>query len=113
MNRVCLSCSRVIEASRRRCPECQRAFDRAHNAARPPVLRALYSSSAWQKLRAEVVSVGRCHWCGATSVRLVGDHVIPAIDRPDLALERDNVVPSCYSCNNKRRRPHGLVRRQP
>jgi len=28
--------------------------------------------------------------------------VIPLDQRPDLALDRSNLVPSCYGCNNRR-----------
>jgi 5-methylcytosine-specific restriction endonuclease McrA len=115
MKRVCLGvgrrrCHRLIETNRRRCPDCQREENRRHNAARSPALRGLYGSSAWQRLRAQAVAAGRCHWCGATDVRLVGDHVISAFERPDLALKPENVVAACYSCNNARRRKQPLAR---
>jgi 5-methylcytosine-specific restriction endonuclease McrA len=116
MYRSCLGvdgrrCGRLIETNRRRCRECQRANDRAHNAARPLVLRQLYSSSAWQRLRADVVASGQCHWCDAVGLRLVGDHVVSPLDRPDLALEPSNIVAACYSCNNARRRTWHLTKR--
>ena len=34
----------------------------------------------------------------------MADHVIPIDQRPDLALERSNVVPACVACNVRRRR---------
>jgi 5-methylcytosine-specific restriction endonuclease McrA len=34
----------------------------------------------------------------------VADHIIPLEQRPDLALEPTNVVPSCPSCNVRRGR---------
>jgi 5-methylcytosine-specific restriction endonuclease McrA len=35
---------------------------------------------------------------------LLADHVIPVEERPDLALERSNLVASCYGCNTRRGR---------
>lgn len=40
---------------------------------------------------------------GCTRVSTTGDHVIPVVDRPDLALVRSNVHGACESCNYKRR----------
>ena len=36
--------------------------------------------------------------------RLVADHVIPLEKRPDLALDRANLVPACVPCNTRRGR---------
>jgi hypothetical protein len=106
-------CARLIPHNQRRCPEHKLAQGRAQTAARPPVLAALYNSAAWQRLRKQAIAGGACHWCGASGVRLVGDHLQRPEDRPDLALDPSNIVAACYSCNNQRRRPRGVVRRAP
>ena len=46
----------------------------------------------------------RCHWCLKPTLRLVADHVIPLDQRPDLALDRSNLVASCVPCNTRRGR---------
>ena len=58
---------------------------------------------AWRKLRDQVVTeepscwlriAGRCtHWS------TTADHVIPFVQRPDLALERTNLRGACGPCN--------------
>src|SRR2546428_3253129 len=53
---------------------------------------------AWRNLSAEVrASAERCFWCGIPldGQRSIADHVIPVKQRPDLALDRENVRASC------------------
>src|SRR2546428_11374447 len=60
---------------------------------------------AWRNLSAEVrASAERCFWCGIPleGQRSIADHVIPVERRPDLALDRENVKPSCIGCNTRR-----------
>lgn len=85
-----------------RCSSCQRAHDRLYAEARP-AHHALYSTTAWRRLSAEVrAGATRCTWCLRPTRKLVADHVEPLDQRPDLALERSNLVASCYGCNNRR-----------
>lgn len=63
------------------------------------------STRAWRRLRDQVVreeplcwlQLGRC-----TRASTTGDHVIPVIVRPDLALVRSNVHGACANCNQDR-----------
>lgn len=99
----CLGCG-ILCAPGPRCPSCQRAWTRLYDRARP-AHHALYQTPEWRRLSAEVrASASRCHWCLKPTRRLVADHVIPLDERPDLALERDNLRPSCIPCNTKRGR---------
>ena len=95
-------CSRLVERGTR-CEECQRAKYQHRNATRPRFERELYSSAAWQALRDDVLADAiACHWCGRMGVKLTGDHIAKVRDRPDLALDPDNVVPACLSCQRRR-----------
>jgi 5-methylcytosine-specific restriction endonuclease McrA len=100
----CLTCA--TPTPRTRCPGCRAIESRRQAAARPDADR-VYNTSAWQRLRAEVLAddAYTCAYCGrpATSV----DHVVPVRVRPDLALERSNVVASCASCQRRRQAPRG------
>lgn len=109
VKRICLTCGRLIEANRSRCMDCQRAEWRRKNRLRPAFERALYGSAAWKKLASAVVAgASRCAWCGASGVPLSGDHVTPVRAAPDLALEPDNIVAACRSCQERRKvRPGG------
>lgn len=102
---VCVVCRSVVADGRGpRCSECRRLWNRAYNAARPE-LHAFYATPEWRRLSAEVrAGAARCTHCLAPTTRLIADHVIPLDQRPDLALERSNVVPSCYGCNSRRAR---------
>jgi 5-methylcytosine-specific restriction endonuclease McrA len=87
-----------------RCPACQRVWTRLYDRTRP-AHHALYATAAWKRLSAEVrASANRCHWCLKPTRRLVADHVIPLDQRPDLALERSNLVAACVPCNTRRGR---------
>lgn len=108
--RLCAVCHGLILDGRgARCAECRRLWSRGYDATRPEHHR-VYQSPAWRKLAAEVrASAVRCHWCLKVTRRLVADHRIPLAERPDLALERSNVVPSCYGCNSRRARGARLM----
>jgi hypothetical protein len=99
----CLGCG-ILCAPGPRCPACQRAWTRAYDRTRP-AHHALYATAGWRRLSAEVrASASRCHWCLKPTRRLVADHVIPLDQRPDLALDRANLVAACVPCNTRRGR---------
>ena len=100
---ACRGCGGLV-APGPRCPRCQRAWDRQYDAGRP-AHHALYATSAWRRLSAEVrASATRCTWCLKPTRRLVADHIVPVEQRPDLALDRSNLTPSCVPCNTRRGR---------
>jgi 5-methylcytosine-specific restriction endonuclease McrA len=87
-----------------RCFACRRRQAETYDRTRPEHHR-LYSTPAWRKLSAEVrAGATRCHWCLKPTRRLAADHVIPIDQRPDLALNPGNLVPSCVPCNTRRGR---------
>jgi 5-methylcytosine-specific restriction endonuclease McrA len=87
-----------------RCTSCQRAHDRLYAESRP-AHHALYATAEWRRLSAEVrASATRCTWCLRPTRKLVADHVVPLDQRPDLALDRSNLTPSCVPCNTRRGR---------
>jgi len=61
---------------------------------------------AWRRLRDQVVAEEPWCWLKlpcCTGRSETGDHIIPAIDRPDLILVRSNVRGACRACNNSRK----------
>ena len=64
-----------------------------------------YKSRSWRRLRALVLSEEPfCRYCmevGDTTLSTVVDHIIRRRERPDLALDRDNLAGCCEYCHNK------------
>jgi 5-methylcytosine-specific restriction endonuclease McrA len=101
---ACLDCQTIIGTGMTRCYECRRQRSAVYNASRP-THHALYATAAWRRLSAEVrADATRCHWCLKPTRKLVADHVIALAQRPELGLERSNLVPSCVPCNTRRGR---------
>ena len=100
---ACIGCGQLCSPGPR-CSRCRRAWEQRYDAARP-AHHALYATNAWRRLSSEVrEGATRCHWCLKPTRRLVADHVIPLEERPDLALDRSNLVASCFPCNTRRGR---------
>lgn len=61
---------------------------------------------AWRTLRDRVVKeepMCRLQIPGiCTKISATADHIIPVVDRPDLAMDRANLRGSCIPCNNSR-----------
>ena len=68
------------------------------------VLASISSASARSAASLAAQGGGYRAWCLQPTRRLVADHVSPIDQRPDLALERSDVVPACVACNVRRRR---------
>lgn len=99
----CKGCGMLVSPGPR-CSACQRRWDALYDRHRP-AHHTLYQTSAWKRLAAEVrTGATRCHWCLKPTTRLVADHVIPLEQAPELALERSNLVASCFPCNTRRGR---------
>lgn len=99
----CKGCGLLVTPGPR-CSECNRVWYQNYDRTRP-AHHALYRTAAWRRLSAEVrAAATRCHWCLKPTRRLAADHVIPVDQRPDLALERDNLVAACFACNTRRGR---------
>lgn len=65
----------------------------------------LYSSTAWRKLRAQVIKeepTCQLKLDGCTGVSETADHIIPRSINSALALVRSNCQGACRSCNNLR-----------
>lgn len=101
--RACAGCGLLVSPGPR-CAACTRKWTKAYDSARPEH-HALYASAEWRRLSAEVrAGATRCHWCLKPTRRLVADHVEPLDRRPDLALDRANLVAACVACNTRRGR---------
>lgn len=61
------------------------------------------NTRAWRKLRDQVVDeepTCRLRFPGVcTSQSETADHIIPVVEAPDLAMDRDNLRGSCHACN--------------
>jgi 5-methylcytosine-specific restriction endonuclease McrA len=107
MNRPCLSCGRLIPSGRSYCVACQRANYRQRNEARPRFEVELYASAEWRRLaRAVLEEAEFCYWCHTPAyvTKLTADHIATVREHPELATEPSNVVASCRSCQEKRKR---------
>ena len=65
---------------------------------------AFLESHEWCQLRYRMLLLhgARCEACGSTrqdGVRIVVDHIIPRRERPDLALDPQNLQVLCAPCN--------------
>jgi 5-methylcytosine-specific restriction endonuclease McrA len=69
---------------------------RAAQAAKRPEPRPRYDDVAWNALRALVLEVGKCAWCGSTK-RLTVDHIKP-LNAGGTSV-RANLQCLCRACN--------------
>ena len=61
-----------------------------------------YKSKAWRRLRREVLSINhKCEACGDLLSRKEVHHMIPRLERPDLAFNKSNLAVLCKSCHSK------------
>lgn len=91
------------------------AASRARDAIR--VDRAFYKTARWQRLRWSILErdLFTCRRCGAVeadSSKLVADHIIPAVERPELIWDAANLQCLCVGCHSgaKQREERGVGR---
>jgi 5-methylcytosine-specific restriction enzyme A len=83
------------------------AIERAAYERRPERREdiAFYQSDAWRSLRSSVLAehplCARCERLGQTRLATHVHHVRERKDRPDLALDRDNLEALCNPCHSK------------
>jgi len=84
----------------RRCPECERIWDRAAGSA-----SARGYGKDWQRLRQRVLAeeplCRLCHAEGRVTAATEVDHIEPLHLRPDLRLVRSNTRPICHPCHRE------------
>lgn len=57
-----------------------------------------YAATRWIKLSRQVLAANPlCVWCGKLAEMV--DHIIPRLERPDLAFDRDNLRSCCRRCH--------------
>jgi 5-methylcytosine-specific restriction endonuclease McrA len=64
----------------------------------------MYNNAAWRRLRAQVLAeepTCQLQLEGCTGRSTQAAHVLSVAERPDLFLERSNVVGACRSCNHR------------
>lgn len=87
----------VIEAER------VRGYDAAR---RGDPVRRFHVSGPWRTLRAAFLrDHPDCVVCGQPTEHV--DHILPVRERPDLALDVDNVQALCWSCHSRKTRRGG------
>lgn len=90
----------------------QREYDQQRREERP-----FYWSAAWRRLRALVLrNEPLCRLCYAKEPRVLAiatevDHIKPVKQRPDLALEFDNLQPLCKPCHLQKTREEEAAQR--
>ena len=112
---ICLGCGAlVLGMTARRCPPCQRdhaaqqveerrAYGRRakDTHARGRKRRKVYDDPRWREVRALVIQRdGMCRLCGATA-RLTVQHMNPAADDMEAALDPANLVTLCAPCHGR------------
>ena len=72
-----------------------------HRFYRRPAHHRFYGTWEWKRFRAEVLKErgAACYNCGSTNGSMELDHIIPLAERPDLRLDRDNVMVLCGPCH--------------
>lgn len=67
---------------------------------------AFYNKRSWRKLsRRQLAAEPLCRHCrrrGQLTPATVADHIIPRKDRPDLALDPDNLQSLCKPCHQRK-----------
>lgn len=94
--RLCGGCGAPIPLDHPRCPACIRREAQRRQAKQQ---QHFWQSRQWRALsRAVRLRDGACTICGTTD-NLTAHHRIPVADRPDLALDPNNIVAVCRRCH--------------
>lgn len=99
--------TRCAEHAAQRAAERAEYLKRAHKDynARRPATDKFYWTSTWKKkssaYRAEHPLCEECERLGLIVPSTMVDHKIPYRERPDLALDDDNLRALCWQCHNR------------
>ena len=93
-------CPVLVEAGKSRCEGHERQREREYDAHQRPARHAFYRSREWRALSRQVLEEQPYCGCGARAVQ--ADHIQGVKERPDLALDRRNVVGMCRSCHSRK-----------
>lgn len=104
---ACLGgCGTLVATVSGRCYDCRRQRQQTYDKTRPEH-HAVYRTSAWRKLSAEVrAAESRCRWClkPIPFGQRIADHIVPLAEAPERAYDRTNLATSCKACNVRRGR---------
>lgn len=93
MARRCSGCNTLLKL-KGSCPVCKEKRYAASGH--------VYKTKAWRQLRDQVLSEEPlCRMCRNAMPSHV-DHIIPIVDRPDLAFKRSNLQALCVSCHSRK-----------
>nr|DAZ74933.1 MAG TPA: HNH endonuclease [Caudoviricetes sp.] len=75
---------------------------------------AYYGTVAWRRLR-EAALIRDHYWCARCGRRPAGTvhHIVPVTERPDLAMELNNLQSLCRQCHNQLHPEKGCRGQQP
>ena len=94
-------CPALILHDQRFCADHQAEANLDYNHNRRPARHRFYGTWEWKRFRGDVLKErgSVCYNCGCTYGPIELDHIIPLADRPDLKLDRDNVMVLCGTCH--------------
>ena len=93
-------CPVLVRPRESRCQDHQRQRDRAYNTQQRPERHKFYHTPEWRALSKQVRSEQLYCACGAKTKQ--ADHIQSIEERPDLALDRSNVVGRCLPCHSRK-----------
>ena len=93
-------CADLARAGESRCKAHEKLRQREYDAHRRPERHAFYHSREWRALSRLVLKEQPYCACGAKTRQ--ADHILSIKARPDLALDRGNVVARCRPCHSRK-----------
>ena len=97
--RLCIDCLALAPPGKTRCEVHEQQRAREYNAQRP-ARHLFYRTPQWRALSKQVLREQPWCACGATTTQ--ADHIKSVRERPELALERSNVVGMCLPCHSRK-----------
>ena len=82
------------------CEAHRKRRQRVYNAHQRPARHAFYRSREWRALSKRVLEEQLYCTCGAKATQ--ADHLQSIRERPDLALDRNNLVGMCRPCHSRK-----------
>lgn len=93
-------CPALAKAGRPGCEAHERQRERAYNLYERPERHRFYLTKEWRALSKQVLAEQPYCSCGAKATQ--SDHILSIKERPDLALDRGNLVGLCKPCHSRK-----------
>lgn len=95
-----MDCSALAVPGKRCCPTHERQRARSYDAHQRPARHAFYRTPEWRALSKQVRR--EQPWCACGAKTTQADHIKSVRERPDLKLERSNLVGMCRPCHSRK-----------